>query len=81
MVFYVSTGYQVLGTVYLNQLKGAHHTHILLTISHLRLQTTGDLIPEEELYKIYYLLFFGNKDLIRSKRALSVGELTLKKKT
>ena len=28
MVLYISTSYRVLGIVYLDQLKGAHHTHI-----------------------------------------------------
>ena len=28
MVLYITTSSQVLGIVYLNQLKGAHHTHI-----------------------------------------------------
>ena len=28
MVLYISTGYLMLGIVYLDQLKGAHHTHI-----------------------------------------------------
>ena len=28
MVLYISTGFQVLGIVYLDQLKGAHYTHI-----------------------------------------------------
>ena len=28
MVLYILTGYQVLGIAYLNQLSGAHHTHI-----------------------------------------------------
>ena len=32
MVLYISTGYRVLGIVYLNQLKGARHIHILFTI-------------------------------------------------
>ena len=28
MVLYISTGYRVLGIVYLDQLKGPRHTHI-----------------------------------------------------
>ena len=32
MVLYISTGYRVLGILYLDQLKGAHHTHICLCL-------------------------------------------------
>ena len=32
MVMYISTGYWVLGILYLDQLKGARHTHIFIMI-------------------------------------------------
>ena len=41
MVLYILTGYRVLGIVYLDQLKGASHTHILVGITCLSLLIWG----------------------------------------